>query len=149
VEPLDTLELSAQILASFVSNNSVRASELPALIETIHAAMVRLKDGAPAPAVEEAPKEPAVAVRRSITPDYLICLEDGKRFKSLKRHLGAHGLTPKQYREKWKLPPDYPMVAPNYAAQRSALAKKIGLGQGLREAGSRKGKRGAKAPKSS
>ena len=74
-------------------------------------------------------KSPAVPIRRSVTPDYLICLEDGKRFKSLRRHLGALGLTPEQYREKWKLPSDYPMVAPNYAAQRSALARKLGLGQ--------------------
>ena len=148
VESLDTLELTAQILASFVSNNSVRSTELPTLIETIHAAMTRLRDGGPAPGVAEPAKEPAVAIRRSITPDYLICLEDGKRFKSLKRHLGAHGLTPAQYREKWKLPPDYPMVAPNYAAQRSALAKKIGLGQGLRqETTARTGKRKAKAAK--
>ena len=81
------------------------------------------------PSPKEVPKEPAVSIRRSITPEYLICLEDGKHFKSLKRHLAAHGLTPDQYRAKWKLPSDYPMVARNYAATRSAMAKSIGLGQ--------------------
>jgi predicted transcriptional regulator len=93
----------------------------------VHSSIQRLgKEPAP-PQAEE--KLPAVPIRRSITPDFLICLEDGKRFKSLRRHLGTLGLTPEQYREKWKLPSDYPMVAPNYAAKRSALAKKSGLGQ--------------------
>jgi predicted transcriptional regulator len=127
--PLDALDIAAEIVASFVSNNSVPAGDLPALIQTIHAALTRLKDGAEAPAPEEQTKEPAVPIRKSITPEYLFCLEDGKRFKSLKRHLARHGLTPEQYRAKWKLPSDYPMVAPNYSAARSVLAKKIGLGQ--------------------
>jgi predicted transcriptional regulator len=101
---------------------------LPALIKAIHAALTRLRDGAETPP-EEQTKAPAVAIRKSITPEYLVCLEDGKRFKSLKRHLAKHGLTPQQYRAKWELPLDYPTVAPNYAAVRSALATKIGLGQ--------------------
>jgi len=104
-------------------------SELPALIQAVHSALDRLgkaPENAP-PQVEL--KAAAVPVRKSVTPDYLICLEDGKRFKSLRRHLKLHGLTPEQYREKWKLSPDYPMVASNYAALRSAMAKKIGLGR--------------------
>jgi predicted transcriptional regulator len=127
--PLDTLHIAAELVASFVSSNSLPAAELPALIQAIHAVLTRLKDGVETPAPEDRTKEPAVSIRRSITPEYLICLEDGKRFKSLKRHLAGHGLTPEQYRAKWKLPSDYPTVAPNYAAARSVLAKKIGLGQ--------------------
>ena len=92
-------------------------------------------------------KSPAVPIRKSVTPDYLICLEDGKKFKSLRRHLAGLGLTPEQYREKWKLPSDYPMVAPNYAAQRSAMAKQIGLGQFARKAGVRKSSGRSKAAK--
>jgi predicted transcriptional regulator len=125
----DPIELAAEIVAAFVSNNPLPKSDLPALIHAMHTAVAALStetQSAPAP-VEV--KEPAVPIRRSITPDFLICLEDGKRFKSLRRHLGTLGLTPHQYREKWKLPSDYPMVAPNYAAQRSAMAKKIGLGR--------------------
>ena len=125
----DTLEMAAEVVAAFVSNNPLPKSELPALIQTIHDALTRLSVGVENAAPKEEPKQPAVPIRKSITPDYLICLEDGKRFKSLRRHLRLHGLTPEQYREKWKLPSDYPMVAPNYAAQRSALARKIGLGQ--------------------
>ena len=125
----DPIELAAEIVAAFVSNNPLPKSDLPALIHAMHAAVAALSTEAKSapPAVEA--KEPAVPIRRSITPDFLICLEDGKRFKSLRRHLGTLGLTPHQYREKWKLPSDYPMVAPNYAAQRSAMAKKIGLGR--------------------
>jgi predicted transcriptional regulator len=122
------IELAAEIVAAFVSNNPLPKSDLPALIHSMHAAIVSLSMEASAPPQIEA-KEPAVPIRKSITPDFLICLEDGKRFKSLRRHLGTLGLTPHQYREKWKLPSDYPMVAPNYAAQRSAMAKKIGLGR--------------------
>jgi len=127
--PSDTLDTAAEVVAAFVANNSVPTGELPALIQAIHGALTRLKDGVETPAPEEQTKEPAVSIRRSITPEYLICLEDGKHFKSLKRHLAGHGLTPEQYRAKWKLPSDYPTVAPNYALARSALAKKIGLGQ--------------------
>jgi predicted transcriptional regulator len=129
VTPSDTLDLAAEFVASFVSNNSLPAGELPTLIKTIHAALTRLKDGAKTPAPEEEQtKPPAVSIRQSITPEYLICLEDGKRFKSLKRHLAGHGLTLVQYRAKWRLPSDYPAVAPNYAALRAVLAKKSGLG---------------------
>ena len=105
--------------------------------------MTRLSDGAETPP-EEQTKAPAVSIRQSITSEYLICLEDGKRFKSLKRHLAGHGLTPEQYRAKWKLPLDYPMVAPNCTAVRSALAKKIGLGENRK--GARTSSRG-RAPK--
>jgi predicted transcriptional regulator len=121
--------LAAEILTAFVANNSVPRAELAALFEGLHAALKTLKDGGEvAPAVVE-PPTPVVSVRKSVTPDYLICLDDGRRFKSLRRHLGALGMTPEQYRQKWSLPSDYPMVASNYAAQRSALAKNIGLGQ--------------------
>jgi predicted transcriptional regulator len=127
---VNPIELTAEIVTAFVSNNFVPPGELSALIQTVHAAVTRLADGgessAPAPVEAQAP---AVSIRKSVTPDYLICLDDGKRFKSLRRHLTALELTPHQYREKWKLPADYPMVAANYAAQRSQLAKKIGLGR--------------------
>lgn len=117
----------ADIVAAFVGNNTVPTAELPALIASVHASLSTL--GAPQ---SEAVLElvPAVPVRKSITPDYIICLEDGRKLKSLKRHLlAAFGLTPEAYREKWGLPKDYPMVAPNYAAARSEMAKRIGLGQ--------------------
>jgi predicted transcriptional regulator len=122
------LALSADIVAAFVSKNSIPAAELPGLIETVYASLQKINEGTPeAPPVEV--KEPAVSIRKSVGTDFIICLEDGKKFKSLKRHLSTHyGLSPEQYREKWKLPSDYPMVAPAYAAQRSELAKKIGLG---------------------
>jgi len=129
------IELAAEMVAAFISNNSVPTSELPALIHAVHTAVARLAQGpVDAPPQVEA-KVPAVPIRKSITPDFLICLEDGKQFKSLRRHLGLLGLTPAQYREKWGLPSDYPMVAPNYAVLRSAMAKKIGLGQSPRSAG--------------
>ena len=124
----DPIELAAEILTAYVANNSVPRGELPALFEGLHAALKRLVEGAVAPAVVE-PPTPAVSIRASVTPDYLICLDDGKRFKSLRRHLTTLGMTPEQYRAKWNLPSNYPMVASNYAAQRSALAKNIGLGQ--------------------
>jgi predicted transcriptional regulator len=146
METLDPVELAAQMVVAFVSNNSVPRSELPALIQAVHGALAGLANGSGSapPAVEA--KAPAVSIRRSVTPDFLICLEDGKRFKSLRRHLTTLGLTPEQYREKWKLPSDYPMVAANYAAQRSALAKKSGLGQKRRgKTGARKAPRKAKA----
>jgi predicted transcriptional regulator len=132
VATLKTIELAAEIVAAFVSNNSLPRGELVAAIETVHAAVKRLAEEADvAPAIIDAPA-PAVSIRKSLTPDYLICLDDGKRFKSLRRHLATLGLTPEQYRTKWDLPSTYPMVAPNHAAQRSALAKASGLGQ-LRE----------------
>ena len=122
------VELAAEIVSAYVSNNSVPASELPALMNDVHAAIVRVASGA-AVAVPEAAK-PAVAPKKSITNEYIVCLEDGRKFKSLKRHLRTqYNLSPEQYREKWGLPPDYPMVAPAYAKARSALAKQMGLGQ--------------------
>ena len=134
---LSPIELAAEMVAAFVSNNSVPTSELPALIHAVHTAVARLAQGpVDAPPQVEA-KVPAVPIRKSITPDFLICLEDGKRFKTMRRHLAGLGLTPEQYRQKWSLPSDYPMVAPNYAAQRSAMAKKIGLGNIPRKAGVR------------
>jgi predicted transcriptional regulator len=122
-----TAELAAEVVASFVSHNSVPKSELPDLIQTVHDRLKQIEAG-PQVAQPE-PKTPAVPIRKSITPDYLICLDDGRRFKSLRRHLATLGMTPEQYRVKWDLPTDYPMVAANYAAAKSALAKKIGLGQ--------------------
>ncbi|GAB4072349.1 MucR family transcriptional regulator [Ancylobacter sonchi] len=122
------IELAADIVSAYVSNNAVMSNDLPMLIGEVHAALQSLGKVAEEPAAE--PLKPAVSVKRSIAPDYLICLEDGKKFKSLKRHLRTqYGMTPEQYREKWGLPADYPMVAPNYAAARSELAKQMGLGQ--------------------
>lgn len=121
------MDLAADIVSAFVSNNSVPASELPSLIGSVHAALQNV--GQPAVKQDEVKPTPAVSVRKSVTPDYLISLEDGKPYKSLKRHLGKLGLTPEGYRQKWDLPRDYPMVAPNYAAKRSELARSMGLGQ--------------------
>ena len=122
------IQLTANIVSAYVSNNTVPSAEIPNLIGQIHSALLRVSGGqAPTPAE---PLKPAVPLKRSITSDYLVCLEDGKKFKSLKRHLRTqYGMTPEQYREKWGLPPDDPMVAPNYAAARSQLAKQMGLGQ--------------------
>ena len=129
-ESADPLDLTGDVVSAFVSRNSLPPADLPALIQSVHAAFVRLANGAVAPeAAEPAAPTPAVPVRKSITPDYLICLDDGLKFKSLRRHLSILGMTPEEYRAKWKLAGDYPMVAPNYAAERSALAKKMGLGQ--------------------
>jgi predicted transcriptional regulator len=122
------IELAADIVSAYVSNNSVPASDLPSLINDVHSALLRVTSGA-APVITEAPK-PAVPVKKSITNDYIICLEDGKQFKSLKRHLRTqYNMSPEDYREKWGLGADYPMVAPNYAKARSHLAKQMGLGQ--------------------
>jgi predicted transcriptional regulator len=122
------IELTAEIVSAYVSNNPVPAADMPGLINQVHAALLRVSGGH-ADAQPE-PLKPAVSVKKSITPDYIVCLEDGKKFKSLKRHLRTqYNMTPEQYREKWTLPPDYPMVAPNYAAARSQLAKQMGLGQ--------------------
>src|SRR4051812_22382612 len=122
------IDLTANIVSAYVSNNPTPASDIPSLIGQIHAALLRVSSGRAEPPVESA--KPAVPVKKSVTPDYLVCLEDGKRFKSLKRHLRTqYGMTPEQYRDKWGLPSDYPMVAPNYAVARSQLAKKMGLGQ--------------------
>jgi predicted transcriptional regulator len=111
-----------------VSHNAVTPNDIPALISQVHAALTRIGGGHTDVSVEQL--KPAVAVKRSVTPDHIVCLEDGKKFKSLKRHLRTqYNMTPEQYREKWSLPLDYPMVAPNYAAARSELAKQMGLGQ--------------------
>ncbi|KMO33478.1 MucR family transcriptional regulator [Methylobacterium aquaticum] len=120
--------LAADIVAAFVSNNSVPVADLPSLIASVHTALGGL--GRHAATVQAEPLTPAVPIRKSIMPDYLVCLEDGKKFKSLKRHLRTrYGLSPEEYRARWNLSPDYPMVAPNYAAARSELAKTMGLGQ--------------------
>lgn len=120
-------ELTADIVSAYVSNNPLPVSGLPDIIASVHASLSGL--GTPIPPVV-APQIPAVNPKRSVTPDFIICLEDGKKFKSLKRHLSTDfGLTPDAYRTKWNLPHDYPMTAPNYAAQRSQLAKSIGLGR--------------------
>lgn len=127
------ITLTSDIVAAHVSNNSVAVSDVSALIQNVHTALSNLNQPAPEP---EAKPEPAVSVRASIKPDYIICLEDGKKLKMLKRHLMTHyQMTPEDYRAKWNLPADYPMVAPNYAEQRRSLAKKIGLGTARRRSG--------------
>lgn len=131
----DAVSLASDIVAAYVSKNSVPRAELPALIADIHAAIARLRTGT----LQEPETNliPAVSIKKSVTPDYIVCLEDGKKFKSLKRHLSTHyNLSPDEYRQRWNLPRDYPMVAPTYAAARSSLAKSMGLGR----------KRAARAP---
>src|SRR5215213_2092280 len=126
--PPNYIELPADIVSAFVSNNSVPVTELPALIGSVHAALSQVASGSAQQPTEE-PKAPAVPIKKSVQPDYIVCLDDGKRFKSLKRHLRTiYNLTPDQYRAKWGLAHDYPMVAPNYAEARSRLAKEMGLG---------------------
>jgi predicted transcriptional regulator len=123
------IQLTANIVSAYVSNNTVSSAEIPALISQVYSALMRVSNGTAA-AAAAGRLTPAVPIKRSITTEYLICLEDGKKFKSLKRHLRArYQMTPDQYRAKWKLPADYPMVAPNYAAVRSQLARQMGLGQ--------------------
>ncbi|MCA3562907.1 MAG: MucR family transcriptional regulator [Methylocystis sp.] len=130
------IELTADIVSAYVSNNTVSATDVPSLIGEVFSALSRVGTGVVVAPSE--PAKPAVNPKKSITPDYLICLEDGKKFKSLKRHLRTmYNLSPEQYREKWGLPADYPMVAPNYAEARSRLAKEMGLGQ-KRKRGSRR-----------
>lgn len=122
------IDLAADIVAAYVSKNTVPAGELSGLIRDVYGALDHVAKQPDA--AEQVELKPAVSIRRSVTPDYIICLEDGKKFKSLKRHLRTHyDLSPEEYREKWSLPHDYPMVAPNYAKSRSELAKKMGLGQ--------------------
>ncbi len=122
------IALTAEIVSAYLSNNAVPASDIPALINQVHTALTRVGGGAGDAPAE--PLKPAVSVKKSITPEFIVCLEDGKKFKSLKRHLRTqYNMTPEQYREKWSLGSDYPMVAPNYAAARSQLAKQMGLGQ--------------------
>ncbi len=127
------IELTAEIVSAYVSNNTVSAAEIPSLINQVYAALSRVS-GKPGESSVE-PLKPAISVKKSITPEHIVCLEDGKKFKSLKRHLRTqYNMTPEQYREKWSLGADYPMVAPNYAAARSQLAKQMGLGQQRRRA---------------
>ena len=139
VSPADLMRMTAEVVAAYVRNNPLPASELAGVIGTIHASLAQLKDGG---AAQAEPPKPAVPIKKSVTPDYIVCLEDGKKLKMLKRHLRTtYGLTPEEYRAKWGLAPDYPMVAPNYAKQRSAFAKEIGLGRKTRRrSGARKGK---------
>jgi MucR family transcriptional regulator, transcriptional regulator of exopolysaccharide biosynthesis len=134
----ELLKLVSEIVASYVSNNPVPVSELPAMIRSVHATLGGLSGSLAIDAVTS--QKPAVTVKKSITPEYLICLEDGKKLKMLKRYLRSrYGLSPDQYRTKWGLPADYPMVASNYAAQRSEFAKKIGLGRTAPAKGRRRG----------
>jgi predicted transcriptional regulator len=119
------VELTAEIVAAYVSNNRTGKDDIAALIGTIYTALERTAVGEPEPE----PLTPAAPIQRSVTPDFIVCLEDGKRFKSLKRHLKTHDMSPAEYRTKWGLPADYPMVAPNYAQARSDLARQMGLGQ--------------------
>ena len=128
------IELAADIVSAYVSNNSVSAGDLPGLISSVHNALLNVTSGKIE--VPDEPLKPVIPIKKSITPDYIVCLEDGKKFKSLKRHLRTqYNLSPEDYREKWGLPADYPMVAPNYAAARSQLAKQMGLGQQRRRKG--------------
>ncbi len=140
-EKTGLIGMTAEIVSAYVGHNNVATGDLAGLIRKVYEALSQAADGNLKAAAEK--PEPAVSVRKSITADYLVCLEDGKKFKSLKRHLRTHfDLSPDDYREKWGLPRDYPMVAPNYAQARSKLAKKMGLGQkGRRNGGGRRGSR--------
>ena len=125
----DLLRMTADVVAAYVSNNALPTAQLGEVINTVYGSLRQLDGRSAEPKAE--PQKPAVPVRKSITPDHLVCLEDGKKLKMLKRHLrSTYNLTPDEYRAKWSLPPDYPMVAPKYAEQRSEFAKKIGLGRG-------------------
>ncbi|MDB5359149.1 MAG: transcriptional regulator [Rhodospirillales bacterium] len=135
----EILRMVTDVIASYLKKNPVAANDLPGVISTVYGAFMAPQTG-PVEAVVERP-EPAVPIKRSITPDFIICLEDGKQLKMLKRHLAtSYNLTPDEYRARWGLPPDYPMVAPNYATQRSALAKQIGLGSRSRDGKPTRGK---------
>ena len=127
----DLLRLSSEVVASYVSANTIRVEALPELIRSVHQSLANLGKAEPARPAEK--QKPAVPIARSVTEDYIVCLEDGKRLKMLKRYLRSKfNLSPDEYRRKWGLPPEYPMVAPAYAARRSDFAKKIGLGRGVR-----------------
>jgi len=142
---IDLVELTADLVSAYVSNNPVPVSDLSALVAQVHHALKSLGATAEETPHQEKPA-PAISVRKSVTPDYIVCLEDGKKFKSLKRHLATHhGMTPEDYRARWNLPADYPMVAPAYAAARSQLAKQMGLGRKKQEAAA-PGKRTRKKP---
>ncbi len=126
-EKRDLTDQATEIVAAYVAANEVAVEDLPALIKRVHTALRDISVSSPV--LAETSKEPAVPIKKSISPDYIICLEDGKKFKSLKRHLRTrYSMTPDEYRSKWSLPHDYPMVAPNYAKERSTLAKRMGLG---------------------
>jgi len=130
-DKIGLLEMTTEIVSAYVGHNSVNSSDLANLIQSVHRALVHVDQ--PVAVEDNTPKEPVVPVKKSITPDFLICLEDGRKFKSLKRHLRTKfNMSPEDYRAKWGLPKDYPMVAPNYARARSDLAKQMGLGQGGR-----------------
>jgi predicted transcriptional regulator len=127
----DLVEMAAEIVSAYVSANQVQPQDLPGLIRTVYSALNEVSGAAPTS--QDLTQEPAVAIKKSVTPDFIICLEDGKKFKSLKRHLRTrYAMTPDEYRSKWGLPHDYPMVAPNYAKERSNLAKRMGLGHARR-----------------
>ncbi|MEM9963745.1 MAG: MucR family transcriptional regulator [Asticcacaulis sp.] len=129
----NAIDFTVDVVSAYVGNNTVPAAELPALIQSIYQTLTTL--GSVEEVKAETPKEPAVSVKKSISNDFIVCLEDGRKFKSLKRHLRTkYNLSPEEYRAKWNLPKDYPMVAPNYARARSELAKQMGLGQGGRQA---------------
>ena len=137
LKPDDILKLASDIVAAYVSNNSIAVSEVPAMIKSVHATLGGLAGSGAGEAATA--QKPVVPVKRSVTPDYIICLEDGKKLKMLKRYLRSnYSLSPEEYRAKWGLPADYPMVAPNYAAQRSEFAKRIGLGRGASSSGRRR-----------
>lgn len=128
LDAVDSIKLGAKVVRAYVKHNPIAASDLPKLLSDVYATLEKLADREAPAEIER--QQPAVQIRKSITPDYIVCLENGERLKSLKRHLRTHfGMTPEQYREKWKLAPEYPMVAPNYSATRSSLAKSRGLGR--------------------
>jgi predicted transcriptional regulator len=139
-DPKNHIELTGDIVSAYVAGNNLQRSELPTLIADVHAALTNL--GKPPP---EPQAEPPVPIKQTIKPDYIVSLEDGRRYKSLKRHLRGKGLTPEQYRQKWGLRPDYPMVAPNYSKARSELAKTLGLGQARKGAKKKSAKKKAAA----
>ena len=138
-ETKNHVELTGDIVSAYVAANNIQRSELPGLIADVHSALTNLGK----PASEPVKAEPPVPIKQTIKPDYIISLEDGRRYKSMKRHLSSRGLTPEQYREKWGLRPDYPMVAPNYSKARSELAKSLGLGQARKGAKKKSAKKKA------
>ena len=145
----DLISLTADVVSAFVTNNTVSATDLPSLIDQVHGALRQTTTGGQK--AKEEPQKPAVPIHRSVQPDHIVCLEDGKKFKSLKRHLATeHNMTPREYRDKWNLVHDYPMVAPNYAQARSDLAKQMGLGRKAAEAkAAEQPKRGPGRPRKS
>ena len=139
-ETKNHVELTGDIVSAYVAANNIQRSELPGLIADVHSALTNLGK----PASERVKAEPPVPIKQTIKPDYIISLEDGRRYKSMKRHLSSRGITPEQYREKWGLRPDYPMVAPNYSKARSELAKSLGLGQVRKGQAQKAGKKASK-----